>query len=156
MTLLVPFDGTPLSEAALVRATQFGAAFDEPVVAATVIPVGNSGYARERGWLDPSEPFTLDTIRSKLEDQVAELAPGASFEPMTVDQYASPGVISKRLRKLAKSRDAVMVFLGSENAGRIVAGLSSVGAGVATDTGYDVVIVRQTDPKKLTTSGRSV
>mgnify|MGYP003836178145 CR=1 FL=1 len=38
MTILVPFDGSDLAEAALIRATQFGNLFDEDVLAVSVIP----------------------------------------------------------------------------------------------------------------------
>jgi len=41
MTLVVPFDGSDLAEAALVRATEFGSVFDEDVLAISVIPKGN-------------------------------------------------------------------------------------------------------------------
>lgn len=149
MTLLVPFDGSELSRAALVRAREFGAVFEYPVFAVSIVPQENTRYARERGWIDEIEQFDLRTVISRLQASVTDTCPGATFKHVTVDRYASPGVISKRLRKVAKSENAVMVFIGSENAGRIVAGLSSAGAGVATDTGYDVVIVRHTDPTNI-------
>lgn len=49
MTLVVPFDGTPLSEAALARAAELGTVFDAPVLAVTVVPADNADYAIERG-----------------------------------------------------------------------------------------------------------
>ena len=149
MTLLVPFDASELAEAALIRATEFGAVFENPVLAVSVIPKGDKKYAREQGWLGPNEEYDLQTIVSTLRGQVAKLCPSANFRHVVADRYASSGVISKRLRKLAKREDAAMVFIGSENAGRIVAGISSVGAGVATDTAYDVVIVRHRAPAKI-------
>ena len=151
MVLLVPFDGSTLSEAALVRASAFAAAFEIPVLAVSVIPKGNTEYARNRGWLDPDETFDLQTVVASLHRRVTELCPSADFRHELVDRYATPGLISKQLRKVAKKEDAAMVFIGSENAGRIVAGISSVGAGVATDTAYDVVIVRHTEPARIAT-----
>jgi hypothetical protein len=38
--------------------------------------------------------------------------------------------------------DASLVFVGSDNAGRMVTSISSVGGSVAADTAYDVVVVR--------------
>lgn len=149
MTLLVPFDGSELAEAALVRATEFGAVFENPVLAVSVIPKGKKKYAREQGWLGPGEEYDLQAIISALHGQVADLCPSANFRHVIVDRYATSGVISQHLRKMAKQEDAAMVFIGSENAGRIVAGVSSVGAGVATDTAYDVVIVRHRAPAKI-------
>jgi nucleotide-binding universal stress UspA family protein len=59
MTLVVPFDGSELAEAALVRATEFGNVFDEDVVAVSVIPKGDNSYAREHGWIEANEEFDL-------------------------------------------------------------------------------------------------
>ena len=56
MTLLVPFDGSELSEAALERATEFAEFSGEDVVALTVVP-DEPEYALSRNWLDPTEPF---------------------------------------------------------------------------------------------------
>jgi len=42
-----------------------------------------------------------------------------------------------------------MTFVGSENAGRLVSSLSSVGETVAVDDAYDVVLVRNRGPSKI-------
>lgn len=146
MTLLVPFDGTALSEAALVRAAEFGAAFDEPVLAVTVVPADNDDYARERGWLDPGEPFRLESVLAHLRGRVAALAPDAEFRHEVVDRFAARGTIAGRIREVASEVDAGLVFVGSADAGRLVTSISSVGSSVAADGGYDVVIVRRRAP----------
>ncbi|WP_178917590.1 universal stress protein [Natronomonas gomsonensis] len=149
MTLLVPFDGSELAEAALVRATEFAVVFDEDVLAVSVIPKGNAGYARKRGWLGEEEPFAMQPIVSKLHEQVVALAPSADFRHKTVDKYAPSGSISTRIRQIAKQEDVSMVFIGSDNAGHLVTSVSSVGGNVATDEAYDVVIVRNRSPAKI-------
>ena len=149
MTLLVPFDGSELAEAALVRAMEFSTVFDEDVLAVSVIPKGNTSYARERDWLDDEEPFSMQTIVSNLHEQVVGLAPSANFRHKTVDKYAPSGSISTAIRKVAKQEDVSMVFLGSDNAGHLVTSVSSVGGNVASDEAYDVVIVRQRTPAKI-------
>lgn len=149
MTLLVPFDGSDLAEAALVRAAEFGAVFEEDVLAVSVVPKGNAAYARERGWIDPGEAFDTEAIVSRLHEEVTSLTPTADFRHRLVGQYATAGTISNRVRQVAKAEDASMVFVGSENAGRMVTGLGSVGGGIATDAAYDVVIVRHRSPSKI-------
>jgi nucleotide-binding universal stress UspA family protein len=149
MTLLVPFDGSDLAEAALVRATEFGNVFDEDVLAVSVIPKGNTDYARERGWVERDEEFAMESVVATLHEQVTDLCPSADFRHKVVDRYAPSGSIAKRLRKVAREEDASMVFLGSENAGHLVSTLSSVGSTVATDGAYDVVIVRDRTPAKI-------
>ncbi|MEF8882339.1 MAG: universal stress protein [Halapricum sp.] len=149
MTLVVPFDGSNLAEAALIRATEFGIALDEPILVVTVIPQGNTRYAREKEWLGPDEEFDLEVVASRVHERVTRLAPGADFKPKLVDRYPTAGTISNRVRGVAKEADASMVFVGSENAGQIVTSLSSVGSGIATDQAYDVVIVRHYDPAEM-------
>jgi nucleotide-binding universal stress UspA family protein len=149
MTLVVPFDGSTLAEAALVRATEFGNVFEEDVLAVSVIKKGNTDYAREHGWIGQDEEFDMESVVSTLHEQVTDLCPSADFRHKVVDRYAPSGSIAKRLRKVAREEDASMVFLGSENAGHIVSAVGSVGSTVATDEAYDVVIVRHRSPAKI-------
>ncbi|ELZ08431.1 hypothetical protein C479_13868 [Halovivax asiaticus JCM 14624] len=149
MTLVVPFDGSALAEAALVRATEFGNVFDEDVLAVSVIPKGNADYAREHGWIEPDEAFDMTAVVSTIHRQVIEVCPSANFRHKVVSRYAPAGTIALRLRNVAREEDASMVFIGSENAGRLVAAVSSVGRTVATDESYDVVIVRHRRPAKI-------
>lgn len=145
MTIVVPFDGTDLSKAALVRADEFGAALDEPLVVVTIIPNANREYARDNGWLAEDESFDLGKVVSSLSRQVTEISPVAVFEYEVVDRYAPPGSIARHIRNYAKEFNARLVVLGSENAGRIVTSLSSVGGSIASDSAYDVLIVRHVD-----------
>lgn len=101
---LVPFDGSELAEAALVRATQFGVVLEERVLAVSVIPKGNADYARERGWIGPGEPFDATAVVSGLHERVTELCPSADFRHEVVDRYAPAGTISQRLRRVARGR----------------------------------------------------
>jgi len=149
MTFLVPFDGSALAEAALVRAIEFASVLDEDVLAVSVIPKGNAEYARERGWLDSDEPFELQSVVAALHSQVTNLCPSADFRHLTVDRHASPGTIATRVRQRAQCEDVSMVFVGSDNAGHLVTEVSSVGGTIAADDAYDVVIVRDRTPARI-------
>jgi nucleotide-binding universal stress UspA family protein len=144
--IIVPFDGSELAEAALVRAAQFGEVFDTRILAVSVIPEGNADYARERGWLGEFDEFDRQEVVSTLHEQVTDLAPGAEFQYELVGRSASPGAIAGEVRDLADEKEATMVVVGSENAGRLVTGVSSVGGNIATEGGYDVLIVRDSTP----------
>lgn len=148
MTFVVPFDGSELAEAALVRAAEFREVLDENVLAVAVVPEGNTEYARDRGWIAADEPFDREEVVSHLHQRAVELAPTADFRHETVSRYASAGTISQAIRRFIEAEDASMVFIGSENAGRLVTGISSVGGTVASGTDYDVVIVRDRCPAK--------
>lgn len=143
MTYVVPFDGTPLARAALSRADEFAAAMDEPVLAVTVVPRGNADFARTRDLLDEDEPYDFDTVVERLRAQVEELCPGAELQVNPTDRYAPPGQIANDIRDMATAAGATLVVIGSENAGRMVSTISTVGGSVATDDDYDVLIVRR-------------
>lgn len=150
MTLFVPFDGSGLSEAALVRAAEFGSVLDENVLAVTVLPSGNTEYAREKGWVGPDESLDMKSVVSNLRDRVTELCPTAEYRYEVVDRYAPSGTIAKHVRNIAKNEGTRMVFVGSDNAGHFVTSMATVGQSIATDEAYDVVIVRNRNPDKIT------
>ncbi len=148
MTLLVPFDGSELSTAALEKAAEFGDLTDEDVVALTVVP-DDDEYARERGWIDQHEQFDPDVVTRKMRRTVADVAPEATFEYELVDSdeptaTATTNVV-RTIRDRAADLDASLVFVGSENAGSVTTPLSSVGGPVASDQHYDVYVVRHAE-----------
>lgn len=149
MSLLVPFDGSELAESALVRAAEFGHVFEEEVIAVSVIPRGNARYARDHGWIAEDEPFDLNDVVSTLHEQVTDRCPTADFRHVVVDRYATHGTIANRLREFARDEDVSMVFIGSDNAGRFVSSLGSVGSSLAAEQSYDVVIVRDRAPSRV-------
>lgn len=145
MSLLAPFDGSALSAAALSRAAEFGDLIGEPVVALAVVP-DDPAYARERGWLDADEPFDRGEIEAALARRAEAVAPGATFRaeaPAPGDERASLTMdVARTIRQVAAEVDASIVFVGSENAGRVAAPVTSVGNPVSEDPRYDVHIVR--------------
>lgn len=145
MVYMVPFDGSLLAEAALVRATAFGAAMDVRVLAFSVVRSGTAGDAVAI----ETDADDVESVVGALHEQVQSLAPMADFEQARVDRYAPTGAIASRIRRTALERGASMVFVGSENAGRIATSLTSVGRGVASADEYDVVIVRQPNRERV-------
>ena len=149
MTYLVPFDGSALAEAALERAVEFAALTDEEVVALAVVPLDEHGFAVERGWVDAGERYDPDEVVARLESQVRAIAPDATFRcerPEDVSSVASVTTdVVRTIRTVAQEVDAEIVFIGSENAGRVSTPVSSVGAPVSEDPRYDVHIVRHVD-----------
>ncbi|RQG99587.1 universal stress protein [Natrarchaeobius oligotrophus] len=146
MTFAVPFDGTELAEAALVRAVEYGNALDEPVAAVTVVPE-RKRYAREKGWIDDEdESFDVEAVIERLRDRVHALAPSATFEYERIREFPPEERIADLVERLALRHDPSVVFLGSDNVGRVVTPLTSVGVHVAAERSYDVFIVRQLSP----------
>ncbi|WP_424002987.1 universal stress protein [Haloarcula salina] len=145
MVLLVPFDGSDLSRTALERATEFATYRNEDVLALTVIP-DEPEYALERGWLDANDPFDIGAIADRMAEQVESIAPGASFRHEVPEDVSSMASITtdvvRTIRQIANEVDASIVFVGSENAGRVSTPVSSVGSPVSEDPQYDVHIVR--------------
>lgn len=160
---MVPFDGSPLSEAALAKARMYAIALDEApagirkmilserplnVVAVSIVPE-SARYAREMGWIDEDEEFRTRLVIERLHSHVAELDPSAEFRFERVDGAATSGTISSRLRQKADEIDADVIFIGSENAGRIITPITSVGSKVTAEQTYDVCIVRHRLPSDV-------
>ena len=146
--MLVPYDGSDLSKAALVRAEQFDSIVEEGVRTITVIPRGNTSYARERGWIAPGEPYDEDAVVAALERSIGAIDPNAVTEFAFVGRDAPFGTIANQIRRCARAHDASIVFLGSANAGRMV-GSVSVGSAVSARGDYDTMIVSQLAPSKI-------
>ncbi|WP_339104456.1 universal stress protein [Haloterrigena salinisoli] len=157
MTLLVPFDGSKLARKALEKAATFGDMLDEEVVVLTVIP-DDADYARDRGWITEGEPFDPEAIESGIERRASDVAPEATFrtERVSSDEptATSTNNVVRAIRRVAGEIGASVVFIGSENAGSVIAPQSSVGSPVANDQRYDVYVVREpgedVDPEDIT------
>lgn len=141
MTFLVSFDGRDLSAAALRRAADLAGRLDERLVVVSVVPT-DPLYAVRYGWIDDEREFDHDRITEMLGERALEIAPTAVFRPESVHAYASHNTIAKRVKRIARDEDASVVFIGSDNAGRFAAPVSSVGDKVSSSADYDVYIVR--------------
>ncbi|WP_254763455.1 universal stress protein [Natrinema marinum] len=156
MSLLVPFDGSVLATNALERASTFGDLLDEEVVVLTVIP-DDADYARARGWITEGEPFDAEAIAAGMQRRADEVAPEATFrtERVSSDEPTATSTtnVVREIRRVAGEVEASVVFIGSENAGSVIAPQSSVGSPVANDQRYDVYVVREPgeeiDPEEL-------
>ncbi len=148
MVLLAPFDGSDLARTAVDRAVRFGDLTDEEVVVLVVVPP-DPDFAIERGWLDGDEPFDAEAVGDRLADRAREVAPNATVRVEHTEDTSSMASttmdISRRIRQVAHELDASIVFVGSENAGRVTTPVTSVGSPVSEDPQYDVHIVRHPD-----------
>ncbi|MXV64074.1 universal stress protein [Natronorubrum sp. JWXQ-INN-674] len=148
MTFVVPFDGSALAEAALVRAVEYGQALDEDVTAVAVVPE-RKRYAREKGWIGAEESYDVESVVERLRGQVTNLAPNASFEYECIREFPPEARLAGHIERLILEHDPSTVFLGSDNVGRVVTPLTSVGVHLADEEAYDVMIIRQRAPPKL-------
>lgn len=144
MTLFAPYDGTPLSTAALDRATELAAQTGEPLVAATVIP-RERRTAVDHGWLADDEAFDADLIRRRLTDRVSAVAPEADYRTRYVEGRLPAGAIARTLRDIARDVDAAVVVMGSENVGRAVTPADTVSGSVAARLDTDLYVVQTSD-----------
>ncbi|QLD85340.1 universal stress protein [Natronomonas halophila] len=140
MTYLAAFDGTDLSRAALDRAVLFAEQNDQRLVVVCVLPTDRS-LAETYGLVEGDE-YDPEAAAERLREAVLEIAPNADVRFDNIDRYAGKGQIGSKIRRAAREVDAEIVFLGSDNAGRIVKPVTSVGGTVASSLEYDVFIVR--------------
>jgi len=117
----------------------------EEVVALMVVPPEEE-YARDRGWIDPDEPFDPDLVAGRLRDRAEAVAPSATLRTEVPEDVSATASITtdvvRTIREVAAEVKASIVFVGSENAGRVSTPLSSVGTPVSDDPRSDVHIVR--------------
>ena len=149
MTLLVPFDGSDLAEAALRRAREFASYRDEAVVALTVVPEDES-FAEERGWIEPGEPYDPEAVCTEFELRIAEIDDDVTFRcehPPPSEHPTATAIdnVTQTIRSVAAELDVSIIFVGSENAGRVSMPVTSVGGPLSTDAKYDVHIVRRVE-----------
>jgi nucleotide-binding universal stress UspA family protein len=147
MVLLVPYDGSSLATAALARAEEFSLFADEEVVVLSVLP-DDEEFARTRGWVGADEPYDPEAVAADLRARAREIAPDARFRVERLESDESNLLanvttdITRRIREVAAEEDVSVLFIGSENAGRVSRPLTSVGSSVSGDPRYDVHIVR--------------
>ncbi|SEK48734.1 universal stress protein [Haloferax larsenii] len=142
---IVAYNGSQLSNAALHRAATYAKQTGDDVLAVAVVPE-DAEYAVEQGWIPSKDDFDRGDIVSELHRTAVKIAPGASFRSLAAGRFPAPGEIVGKLKRVAHNEDADVVFVGSENAGRVVTPLASVGGNVASGKTYDVHIVRHAPP----------
>jgi nucleotide-binding universal stress UspA family protein len=145
MTFLVPYDGSDLSRAALVRAVEYGDALGEPVTVTAVLPEDDWGYARTKRWVGEDEAYDPEAVEEQLTEEVRAVDEDVSVRTEVIAEV-TPGRVARRIESVASEVCPSVVFLGSENAGQIVTPISSVGSEVAADAEYDVHVVRHWSP----------
>ncbi|MFW5918587.1 MAG: universal stress protein [Halanaeroarchaeum sp.] len=146
MEFVVAFDGTPVSKTALDRTVQLADGVDGDVTAISVVPAGNAQYARQRGWVDAEDTYSLDAVVDTLRESVKSIAPNAAFVSQSVDRYAPRGKIGRVLRTAASESGVDVLVIGSANAGRVFTAVSTVTRSVANGS-YDLYVVREIDSR---------
>lgn len=141
MTYLVAYDGSSSSEAALRRATAFAARTDDGLVTVSVLPTDDAlaesyGFAAD-GEYDPAE------TAERMETAVRDVAPDADFRAERVDEYGGKGRIANRIAEVAADAGAEVVFVGSDDVGRVVRRIAAADEyGSDPGSGFDVFLVR--------------
>ncbi|MEF8813272.1 MAG: universal stress protein [Halovenus sp.] len=146
MTFLVPYDGSPLAKAAVIRASEYADALDEDVTVVTIIP-DDQPYAEVKGWYDSaeSEPFSVPYVAGKLHTDVTAIAPRAAFRSEEIETGAAV-TVAERIRDIAGELSPAVVFIGTDNIGDIATSVTSVAGEVSQDAEYDVHVVRHFSP----------
>lgn len=145
---LVPYDGSALARGALQRAREYADYRDTDLLVLTVLP-DDPEFARQRGWIADGESYDPDAIREQFARDIADLAPEAEFRTERPDEaglLASTTMdVARTVREVAHETQTDVVFIGSENAGRVSTPITSVGSPLSEDPEYDVYIVRHAD-----------
>ena len=142
MSIVAPFDGGEYARLALSRAAALAADADADLLTISVIH-RHADDPVSLGWLEPGEDWDPNVIAERLREAVAEIAPEAKPHIIRSSTGLPRGAVAREIRRFARGHDADLVVIGSENAGRIVTPVTSVGGKVATDAAYDVYLARR-------------
>jgi len=138
MVFLVPYDGSPVSEAALDRAVEHGKALEKEVVAVTFIPTG-AEYAERRKWIQPQEDFAIDSARAELKRTIDETTDESERNFLDSGATVENGV-GDHIRQAAHEVEASAVYVGAvEDEG---ADYRTPFGEITTDETYDLHLVR--------------
>jgi nucleotide-binding universal stress UspA family protein len=139
MVLLVPYDGSPVSKAALERAVEHGEALDSDVVAVSFVPTG-SEYALRRTWIEPSDDFATDVAREELERKIEETVDDAQRNFEDAGASAPADGAANHIRQVAEDVGASTLYVGTSEEAENEP-MTPFGP-VAPDGAYDVHLVR--------------
>lgn len=140
MVFLVPFDGSPVAEAALARAVEHGKALSEEVVAVSLVPTGAT-YAERRKWIEPDEDFAAETASAELRRKIEEATDDAERNFDESGAQSPDGGITDRIQQVAHDVNASVLFVGTDGTHDDDRLKTPFGA-VAADGAYDVHVVR--------------
>lgn len=151
MSIVVAYDGSPLSKLALTKAKNLADGVDTKVIAVAVVP-DDPDYATNRGWNWNGDEFDPDGILRHLHEEIVEHAPACEFHS-EITATSDPGDIAGAIRTIAVEQDADIVVIGSENAGQItqlvIGEPGTVGQSLADGYDFDVLIVRSKHSEEL-------
>lgn len=139
MVLLVPYDGSSVSKAALDRAVEHGDALGTEVVAVSFVPTG-SEYALRRTWIEPSDDFATDTAREELERKIAETVDDAERRFEEAGASAPADGAADHIRQVAEDVGASTLYVGT-NGDTTEEPMTPFGP-IAPDGEYDIHLVR--------------
>jgi nucleotide-binding universal stress UspA family protein len=140
MVFLVPFDGTPIAEAALTRAVDHGKALGEEVVAVSFVPTGTA-YAERRKWIEPDEEFAAETASAELRRKIEEATDDAERNFEESGAGSPDDGITDRIQQVARDIGASVLFVGTDSTDAEDRLKAPFGA-VAADGAYDIHLVR--------------
>jgi nucleotide-binding universal stress UspA family protein len=144
MSIVVPFDGGEYARLALSRAAALADDADAALLTISVIHRHADDPVR-LGWLEPGADWDPNAIAERLREAVTDIAPAAEPHVVRSTTGLPRGAVAREIRRFARGHEADLVVIGSENAGRIVTPVTSVGGKVATDRHYDVYLARRAD-----------
>ncbi len=148
MTIMVPYDASAPSRAALWRGRELTTALDEPLLAVTVLP-SDPAYARSKCWTsDGDADGDRDVIATRLRKQVTNIAPTASFRCLRVDGAPDIEAVARELRSHALEVDATVVVVGCDQKSPIVTPLTAVDQDRDVESWYDLLLVRTAGRKR--------
>jgi nucleotide-binding universal stress UspA family protein len=139
MVFVVPFDGSPVAEAALRRAVDHGRALGRDVLAVSYVPTG-AEFAERRTWIESDDDFAVEEASASLRRKIEETTDETElvYEDATAGSPADG--IGNAVRETATDVGASVLFVGIANGSEDA--LETRFGSISPTASYDVHLVR--------------
>jgi nucleotide-binding universal stress UspA family protein len=147
--ILVPHDGTEMSDRALEKATEFARALKADIIIAHIVdsrfvpPSATLSYISDRTSLEGAKTELVEILKSGAEQMLKEKMAKIKAEGIGVDFILGVGSPADEIVSIARSTESDLIVMGSRQLkSNIIASLGSVARKVLDTAHCPVMIIR--------------
>lgn len=147
--ILVPHDGTEMSDRALEKATEFAKAMKAEIIIVHIVdsrfvpPSATLGFISEKTSLEGAKTELIRILRSGAELMLREKMAKVKADGINVDFILGVGSPAEELVKIARNSESDLIVMGSRQLSKAAIGaLGSVARKVSEIADCPVMIIR--------------
>jgi nucleotide-binding universal stress UspA family protein len=147
--IIVPYDGTEMSDRTLSKATEFAKAMKSEMVIVHIVdsrfvpPSSTLGFISDRTSLEGAKTELVRILKSGAEDMLKEKIEKVKADGISVDFILGVGSPAEEIVKIARSTESDLIVMGSRQLSKANLGaLGSVARKVSETADCPVMIIR--------------